>query len=596
YNHLNLPTKVVFYAPNGINSPDITQGLIEYVYDAVGVKLSKIVSSSGPVITTTPTTTYYAGNYIYEETLTGEELKFFNHPEGYVEPNSLGSFDYIYQYKDHLGNIRLSYNKGSFQSLIESAFYEEYDGWGYNGGTANGYIVLESGRLKVNVTNAYNGATIEIGDSFNPGDQIDIRVDIDKDLTDKIYIVVQERNSNGNVLAIYNMNNNLLTGSHNFTHTVVAGEKLNLKIAKSNTDTNHATHFYIDNVYASTGEPDIVEENNYYPFGLKHEGYGAPTVGVDHKYGFGGKEEQDEMELNMLDFGARMYDPAIGRWHVTDNLSELYFSNSTYVYALNTPLQAIDPDGNVVIFINGNHKGEGATGYEEWRKGTSSYNFNGVSTYWRNNGRFFDDEVQLQLRDYSSPIYRDGSAGGFFGVSSDNPIGVNMAAGRIRNGFAQGNRDAKTIIANLKRDKTTGEIIETIKIITHSMGGAYGKGYVKALKKYISTLPIEQQRQIRITLVADFDPHQAGSLTADPNIHTQQYTHKNGKGRKDSDRLGWLANQRQNGLSDSNYFEDENEAAHSIFTFFNDISNLQVGTYFYDKENQTWNCTSCGND
>ena len=32
-----------------------------------------------------------------------------NHPEGYSEPNTNGGYDYIYQYKDHLGNIRLSY-------------------------------------------------------------------------------------------------------------------------------------------------------------------------------------------------------------------------------------------------------------------------------------------------------------------------------------------------------------------------------------------------------------------------------------------------------------------------------------------------------
>jgi uncharacterized protein RhaS with RHS repeats len=50
-----------------------------------------------------------------------------------------------------------------------------------------------------------------------------------------------------------------------------------------------------------------------------------------------------------------MYDPAIGRWNHIDPLSELYFGTSSYVYALNTPTNAIDPDGQIVIFINGNH-------------------------------------------------------------------------------------------------------------------------------------------------------------------------------------------------------------------------------------------------
>jgi len=342
----------MFFAPSGLNNPDITEGSIEYVYDATGVKLSKTVNSSGPTTNGTPTTTYYAGNYMYEETPSGEALKFFNHPEGYVEPETLGFstpsnpiFNYIYQYKDHLGNIRLSYNKGSYQSLIESAFYEEYDGWIYNGGSANGNIELESGRLKVNVLNPYNGASIIIGDSFVTGAQVDISIEVDKAGTDKIYAVLQELDTNNNVIAIYNMNSNLHTGSYNFSHTVVSGEKLRLKIAKSNTDVGNPTHFYIDNVYASTGEPEIVEENNYYPFGLKHKGYNNVVNGVDHPYGFGGKEEQNELGLGWLDVTARNYDPALGRWMNLDPLAEDMRRHSPYNYAFDNPIYFMDYDG-----------------------------------------------------------------------------------------------------------------------------------------------------------------------------------------------------------------------------------------------------------
>jgi RHS repeat-associated protein len=53
-------------------------------------------------------------------------LKFFNHPEGYVDASGSG---YVYQYKDHLGNVRLSYkNTGSTSTPTleiqeESNFY-----------------------------------------------------------------------------------------------------------------------------------------------------------------------------------------------------------------------------------------------------------------------------------------------------------------------------------------------------------------------------------------------------------------------------------------------------------------------------------------
>jgi len=88
---------------------------ISYIYDAVGTKLKKVVTDASSLITTE-----YAGNYVYE----GGVLQFFNTPEGYVEPNS-GAYNYIYQYKDHLGNIRLSYKDISLTSTPSLQIVEE---------------------------------------------------------------------------------------------------------------------------------------------------------------------------------------------------------------------------------------------------------------------------------------------------------------------------------------------------------------------------------------------------------------------------------------------------------------------------------------
>ncbi|MDQ0783432.1 DUF6443 domain-containing protein [Chryseobacterium sp. W4I1] len=89
----------------------------------------------------------------------------------------------------------------------------------------------------------------------------------------------------------------------------------------------------------------VLEENNYYPFGLKHEGYNALTGNPAYKYQYNGKELQQE--TGMYDYGARMYMPDLGRWGVVDPLAEVNRAWSPYRYAYNNPIRFIDPDGRL---------------------------------------------------------------------------------------------------------------------------------------------------------------------------------------------------------------------------------------------------------
>ena len=92
---------------------------------------------------------------------------------------------------------------------------------------------------------------------------------------------------------------------------------------------------------ADNAKVSVLQTKDYYPFGLEMTN-NISTVGDPTKYLYNGKEMQDEGDLDWYDYGARFYDPALGRLHTVDPLAEKYSFHSPYAYAANNPILFID--------------------------------------------------------------------------------------------------------------------------------------------------------------------------------------------------------------------------------------------------------------
>lgn len=128
-----------------------------------------------------------------------------------------------------------------------------------------------------------------------------------------------------------------------FTRTLNQGGYVYVYLSnESQTDFN----VYFDDLRVTHTKGTILQEDHYYPFGMSINALSSSApLSKPNKFKYNGKELNTEFDLNWYDYGARMYDPTIGKWNAVDPMSEIYQSQSSYHYALNNPVRFLDPNG-----------------------------------------------------------------------------------------------------------------------------------------------------------------------------------------------------------------------------------------------------------
>jgi len=185
----------------------------------------------------------------------------------------------------------------------------------------------------------------------------------DKENDANLYL--QEQNIFGSSrVGVVNRNLNLtvpVPATNIFTHTV-GRKSLELSNHLGNVLTVVSDRkLAVDNVNNTTGLPpadglvdfytaDVVSTTDYYAFGSSMPGRNFTSN--SYRYGFNGKEKDDEMKGsgNSYDFGARIYDPRIGRWLACDPLSKKYPDLSPYLFTENCPIWKVDKGGDSTVY------------------------------------------------------------------------------------------------------------------------------------------------------------------------------------------------------------------------------------------------------
>ncbi len=283
----------------------------------------------------------------------------------------IGSNNYTTSYSYDLnGNIDYLTRRNNLGTLIDDVTYT------YNGNMLEEIDDDESSTLGI-LDDDITGQDYYYDDNGNMNLDKNKEIEIDYNylnLPEKIY---EEGGSGDELLYIYDANGTKwlkkLTDGSTITKTMYAGsfvyedtdddaiDDFDLdyimnpegKIDKLTSSVEY--HYYLKDHLGNTrvvfdGAGTVKQKNDYYPFGMTSYQYSSSN---DNKYLYNGKELQEEqlggVNLDWYDYGARMYDPALGRWHTIDPKAEDYLSYSPYNYVVNNPLIFIDPDGNGVF-------------------------------------------------------------------------------------------------------------------------------------------------------------------------------------------------------------------------------------------------------
>ena len=137
---------------------------------------------------------------------------------------------------------------------------------------------------------------------------------------------------------------------------------------------------FIDPITITAYQGQLLQEQNYYPFGLAiSEGDALGGSNVKNKFKHEGNEVYDDLGLNVQDFHARQYDYLIGRFLSLDPLADRggQETMTPYHFCGNNPANCTDPGGMIVYDHVSLSWGDGVTFAGALYLATTTHDFYG---------------------------------------------------------------------------------------------------------------------------------------------------------------------------------------------------------------------------
>ncbi|MDJ1470360.1 DUF6443 domain-containing protein [Xanthocytophaga flava] len=360
-----------------------------YLYS--GEKKSSKITIDGSDVKITD----YKGGVVYENNV----IQYLPHEEGRVlSPQVTGksTWTYEYFYTDHLGSLRVAFRPGENVSYLASMETESAPAWS-NASTPirnNEQAFSGSYSAKLTTVNPLGPwKTIKVG----KGDKITVRAKAkytsSPTSNNAISLVTyvnglgSQPTETGNKPPLLSLGLAITPLAINSVQNTIPKAYLEYILQTSESEVIQSKRQYITSAAANSWEYQemsyVAETNGYFQILVANESdkpvwfddvelivqqsmisqethydpFGVELAGIEKRdnpemdFKFQGKELIDDIGLYWMDFGARYYDPQLGRWHVNDAMAseagqEVY---SPYAAMLNNPVSTIDPDGNCPI-------------------------------------------------------------------------------------------------------------------------------------------------------------------------------------------------------------------------------------------------------